>query len=318
VPEGPCPRPEARACDVQKPQARELAVSRRRQKVERAILRQQAREDAEPTPTQQAKQRRAQAWATQHRQRFLRRHGGQEAPPTIPREVWVQAQLIVSDGTGRMARQCLEQEKNKVWAGAARNAALAPLQDGVTRYDWTDTRARQILGVGYVLRSCARVVGDRYRKGWGLMTRGLNRCALLLAVRDPNGGDPLCKRCGHHHPSFSALSGRHRKDATLQTGQVGWLVALEEAGAIERQQFKHPEAIERCCQEWELGEAGYPCTWYRMPSAITHPKRLTVQQLLMHRALHALGCDAPDEVIMRRVSFVRAPLAAGVHEARPP
>jgi hypothetical protein len=259
-------------------------------------------EDAYKPPPNQRRER-----AHKHHERFrtkwLKKHGGEEAPPTIPRWVWLMAQFILADATGKIARWYLLEEKNRVFAGAVRNAALVPLPDGTTRYSWRDKRARTVLAIGMTIKACSRVTK---RKGpWSLLTRGVNRCGLLLVVRDVTGGDQLCKTCGNHHPSVAALSGIHEKHATAQTGQVGWLVALEEASAIYREQFKDPDTIKKCCQPWEVGERGYPVNWYWMPGALTDPASLTVEQVTRYRALHELGCDAPDEEITRRVSYQR-------------
>jgi hypothetical protein len=212
---------------------------------------------------------------------------------------------LLVDGSGKFARSVLRAMPNKVFAGAIRDAALAPQPgDAGPRYDWTDRRARYVLAVAYAINALAYATN---RPGWSRLCRGLSRHALLAMLRDPHGAtrEPLCDDCGKRHPSMSALSGRHRDGATLESGQIGWLRALEEAGAISVQQFKAPDTIARHCAAWEIGESGYPINWYWVPSAL--PVALTREQLAIAQALQERGWDAPTEVIERRESYQRRP-----------
>jgi hypothetical protein len=273
------------------------ARTRKEKRVERAV---QRRRD---TPRERS-DRKQSAWEARFQERYKREHPGQSPPPCIPRAVWLTVACLMVDGSGKYARGVLRRMRNLVFAGAVRDAALAPLPgDNGTRYDWTDRRARYVLAVGYAIYSMAYTTR---RVGWSGLCRGLSRHALLTLVKDPFRGtrEPWCDECKSRHPSYSALSGTHRADATLDTGQIGWLRALEEAGAISRQQFKAPDTIAAMCQPWEIGEKGYPINWYWVRSAL--PVGLTREELAYAQALHERGSDAPTEVLQRRESYVRA------------
>lgn len=256
-------------------------------------------------PPKARSDRKAAEWERRFRERYERDHPGQSPPPCVPRHVWLTCACLLVDGSGRFARQVLRGISNKVFAGAVRDAALAPLPgDRGDRYDWTDKRARYVLAIAYAIHSCAYQTS---RRGWSGLCRGLSRHALLTLVRDPfrASREPWCERCERRHPSYSALSGTHRAGASLDTGQIGWLRALEEAGAISRQQFKAPDTIAAMCKPWEIGEAGYPINWYWLPSAV--PVCLSQTEILLAQFQHDRGWDAPTEVIRRRESYVRAP-----------
>ena len=255
-------------------------------------------------PRKAASDRKAQQWQERFRERYVREHPGQTPPPCVPRHVWLTCACLLVDGSGKYARAVLRQMRNKVFAGAVREAALAPLPgDAGYRYDWTDRRARYVLAIAYAIHACSYTT---HRRGWSGLCRGLSRHALLTIVRDPfrASREPWCELCESRHPSFSALSGTHRVDATLDTGQIGWLRALEEAGAISVQQFKAPDQIKALCAPWEIGERGYPVNWYWLPSAV--PVGLSATDLAIATALHDRGWDAPTEKIDRRESYVRA------------
>jgi hypothetical protein len=249
--------------------------------------------------------RKSDEWEKRFRERYEREHPGQSPPPCIPRHVWLTCMCLLLDGSGKFAKAVLRKISNKVFVGAVRDAALAPLPgDAGDRYDWSDKRARYVLAIGYAIHSMAYQTN---RRGWSGLCRGLGRHALLTLVRDPFRAtrEPWCETCQHRHPSVSALSGTHRADGSLETGQIGWLRALEEAGAISRQQFKAPDTIAAMCHPWEIGDAGYPINWYWLPSAV--PVGLSATELALAQRLHDRGWDAPTEVICRRESYARSP-----------
>jgi hypothetical protein len=269
-------------------------------------------------PPKARSDRKAAEWERRYRERYEREHPGQSAPPCVPRHVWLTVACLLVDGSGKFARSVLRRFSNKVFAGAVRDAALAPLSgDRGDRYDWTDKRARYVLAVGYAIYSCAYQTN---RRGWSGLCRGLSGHALLTLVRDPfrASREPLCDKCTKkygtptRHPSHSALSGTHRADASLETGQIGWLRALEQAGAVSIQQFKDPTTIAEMCQPWEIGERGYPINWYWLPSAV--PIGMSATEIGLAQYAHDRGWDAPTEVIRRRESFVRSPAL----QAQPP
>lgn len=243
--------------------------------------------------------RKDREWAERHRLKWMRTHVGANPPPRTPRPVWIDAQLITADEHGRYCRHLLRRiaEKNARAAGAVRCAALAPLADGTTRYTWAGRddsarRARRILAIFWT-RWCASQATARH--DGARLVRGQSVSFLRAAIRDETTG---------RKPSPSAMSGTHRRGATLATGQIGYLRALEEAGACWTQQFKTGETIKKHCESWEIGPDGYPIAWVWIPGPVT--AHLSIEEIRAAEPTHELGLRAADEVITRRVSYVRA------------
>jgi hypothetical protein len=132
---------------------------------------------------------------------------------------------------------------------------------------------------------------------------------MRIALADPDTG---------RIPSNSVLSHVFRPGGCVATGECGWLRALVECGALYIESFKSPATIAELCEPWELGEAGYPCSWYWLaaPRDVAAP-HLSRDELLLLHALHDRGVDAPDEQIVRRVSYLR-PCRAPEPTAQPP
>lgn len=139
----------------------------------------------------------------------------------IPTRVWVATQHILADPSGRAARIWFGRMRNRIAVGAIRQAALVPDGAGGSRYTWADQRARRIAALGIALLMMGCRLKGRYGR-WGAQVRGLTRGALSALLRDPHAPE--------RRPSLSAISGTHREGATLETGQIGYLRALEAAG----------------------------------------------------------------------------------------
>jgi hypothetical protein len=261
------------------------------------------------------------------RRSYLTQYGGLEAPllprpPDLARELWIGAQLIVSDpSTDRptWALRDLQASGYAEAAGAIWTAAVVPLGDGTYRYPLEGTglaprRARRVIACGWLVCRLERAG----------VTRGVSVCTLLRMIRDVDDGDPYCRDCGHHHPSRSAWN--HRGGSgTLETGDLGYGVALELAGAITRHQWRTPAQIARHCEPWEIGDSGYPTNEYwvvgrdacgSVVDAPGLPPALIIQYAVLRDRLEA----ALDDTI----PFVRAPygtvaaLRAMQHAQAPP
>ena len=260
------------------------------------------------------------------RQDYLIRHGGLDAPllpcrPDLAREIWLGMQLIVCDMSaerGRWSLGCMAADGHAELAGATWRAAVVPLGDGTHRFDPRGSgdgarRARRVIALGWGMYRLARA---------GVL-RGVSVCVLMRMIRDVDDGDPYCRDCGHHHPSRSAWNHRGG-DGTLETGDVGYGVALELAGAITRHQWRTPAQIAAHCEAWEIGDSGYPCNEYwivgrdRAGRAADGP--LPPALIVEYAYLRDLVDDALDD----ERPFVRAPygtvaaLRAQLHAQAPP
>jgi len=210
----------------------------------------------------------------------------------IPRSGWVQASAILADASGRAARIHLKQMRNKVLAGAIKRAALC---DG--RYAWSDDRARFVVALGVALAYLAK--RTRRRGRWEFLVKGVPQGALLALLRDPWTG----KR-----PHRSALAGVHRTGAEWLSGEVGWLRALEGAGALYCQQLPAHDA--QPCEL--LGPSGYATNRIWLVTDVpTAPLDDDDKRALL--ALHRVGLEAADVRPLRVVpADVLAELARAV------
>ncbi len=153
-----------------------------------------------------------------------------EPPPElrrlIPRRIWIMCREILADASGRAARIWFRRARNKVAIGLLRIAALVPGSEG-TRYTWADWRARCIAALGLALLELA---APTIRKGaWSTVVRGVTRSALAALLANPWEPDRT--------PHVNTIAGTHRVGATLESGQVGYLRALELAGFCYPQQL---------------------------------------------------------------------------------
>ncbi len=210
----------------------------------------------------------------------------------IPRSGWVQASAILADASGRAARIHLKQMRNKVLAGAIKRAALC---EG--RYTWSDERARNVASLGVALAYLGK--RTRRRGRWEFLVKGVPQGALCALLRNPWTG----KR-----PSRSALAGVHRRGAEWLSGEVGWLRALEAAGALYCQQL--PAADAQPCEL--LGPSGYATNRIWLVTDVpTAPLDDDDKRALL--ALHRTGLEAADVRPLRQVpADVLAELARAV------
>ena len=180
-------------------------------------------------------------------------------PPDLSRKLWIACQLLVTDTTAERLRWAARDMRDDGYgesAGAAWRAATVPLGDGTHRFSPRGTsegslRARRIFTANWALTQLER----------GGVVRGASVCVIMRLVRDVEDGDPYCDDCGWYHPSKSAWNHRGG-DGTLETGDIGYVVALELAGAITRHQWRTPAQIARHCEPWEVGDSGYPTNEY--------------------------------------------------------
>src|SRR4029077_13901074 len=178
----------------------------------------------------------------------------------------------------------LRRERNKVAVGCIRLAALACDEHGATRYMWTDERARRICALGLAL--CALAIPTRRRGPWQGIVRAIPRGALCALLASPWETD--------RKPSLTGLVGTHRAGATMESGQVGYLRALELAGLCYAQQLPASQvaAYERC---WPSGYASN--RYWIVTSVPTIPESDDTKRALL--ALHDAGCKAPNERLVR-------------------
>jgi hypothetical protein len=218
------------------------------------------------------------------------------------RTLWIAVQLLVCDTTGERIRWTVRQMSAAGYAeaaGAAWAAATVPLGDGTHRYTVEGTsraarRARRVFALGWLQCQLERAG----------VVRGVSVCLLMRMVRDVDDGDEYCRACSHHHPSRSAWNHRGPDD-TLETGDIGYGVALEAAGAIERHQWRTPAQIARHCEPWEIGDSGYPTATYkivgrdragRVVEGGDVPPALIVQYALLRDLADAAGDDTRPHV----------------------
>lgn len=222
------------------------------------------------------------------------------APRLIPRAVLVMTRTIVADATGGAGKMYTRRMSNRVYAGAVMTAAFVPFDGlsakrmllggaagGAFRYSWADTRARCIVALGCALHALS--APSRRQGRWNRSVRGVTRGALCALLANPFEPE--------RRPSISALVGTHRVDGTLESGQVGYLRALELAGALYAQQLPSSKVadFER------LWPSGYASNRYWLltdrPDAPHRPAQRS--------ALHAFQALA-DELLGGAVRSLRA------------
>jgi len=206
------------------------------------------------------------------------------------------AQDCLADPSGRAIRYHSRRLGHPIAIGAIRRAALVPGADGQCRYSWRDDRARRIAALGLALVSLA---APTRRKGqFTLLARGFSRQCLAALLADP---------WSRARPSLTALAGRHRRGATLETGQLGYLRALEAAGLFYAQQL--PAAV---CDPGEVGPSGWACSryWILGVMPLAYAVMAMREQLL---ELHADGWRLIDHAPIRRArgrpQYAQAPPA---------
>lgn len=154
----------------------------------------------------------------------------------VPHSVYVMVRDVDSDPTGAAGRIWSDRCWNKVGVGMLWRAAFVPDASGRTRYTWADPRARSIYALGLALIELSR---PTLRKGgWGYLVSGMQLSILCALLADPH--EPT------RRPSKSCVGlNRHRVGATLESGQVGYLRALQLAGFLYAQQLP-PTEVSAC------------------------------------------------------------------------
>jgi len=269
------------------------------------------------------------------RREFLKQHGDKEAPePADPansrlrcvRQLWIDVQLLLRDRSGLRARLTLSRMRSRELAGGALRAAVVPLSDGTCRYNFVGSRpdalrARRIVALALIFDSILHPIFNR--PGVVGMVRGVGVCFLLRMIGDVDSdSEPLCRECGHRHPSRSAFNHRGADDS-LETGDVGYAVALELTGALQRFQHRNPYKIQAKCKPWEIGTSSYPCNWYFVAGHTFHPQ-LRAVDILWFAAMRDEADSVWDAFFVRltvRERRAAARIAAadgGEHVVAPP
>lgn len=172
---------------------------------------------------------RDRARLERQRDRMAKRYPNEEPPElaNCPRSVLIMARDCLADPSGGALKVWFGRQRNKVAVGLIRIAALVPGRDGRTRYTWADSRARAIAALGLVLLELST---PTVRKGrWSRLVRGYPRSLLCKLLANPYDRDRV--------PCANTLGGVHVPGATLESGQVGYLRALELSGFLSRQQL---------------------------------------------------------------------------------
>jgi len=169
------------------------------------------------------------------------------APIIIPRRTWQMCWHILSDPTGHAAVIYLDRCSHQIGAQMIRRAALATDEAGRHRYTWTDRRARAVAALGLGLLQLA---GKTRRPGpWNRLILGIPMGAFRAMLRDPYTGEK---------PARSTIAGRHKPGASVESGAVGYLVALGDSGLFYSQQVPRDVAL-----SLELiGPSGFPTARY--------------------------------------------------------
>ena len=202
---------------------------------------------AERVDKARARARRKDSALLAKLEREIRARGGHAVGLRVVRShVWSMCSHILADRSGRAGRLYLRRCPNKPFVGAVMRAAFGELDTAGRprgRVAWCDMRARRIVAVGLAMLAISK---RSHRAGqWNACVLGIPRgafCALLA--------DPYETRAGKGTPATTTLYGTHKPDATAETGQVGYIVALREAGALYRQQLPKGQGL--------LCETGYP------------------------------------------------------------
>ncbi|HKU37324.1 MAG TPA: hypothetical protein VJR89_04235, partial [Polyangiales bacterium] len=211
-------------------------------------------------------------------------------PREIPRKVRVMSAAILAAPWA--AKLYLRKLPNRVLAGAILRAALVPIGDDF-RYSYADERARHIIALGciqYALRGSTRRT-DRWAGG---MVSGFTEGALRMLLADPHDATRV--------PSRSALVGTHRPGGNWENGQCGWLLALEQCGALYRQQLPASDASVR---PWERWPSGYTSNRYWLVTDRTEAPRDPAMVTLL-RKLQAFAGELLDGAGRAVVALTRA------------
>jgi hypothetical protein len=241
----------------------------------------------------------------------------------IPLEVWLTSWAVVADATGGALRAAFKLARNTAAKENALRAALCVTAGGDARYRFNNMRSRRIAATAINMLALAKPTKVRGAYGGGEVL-GVPRGAfaeLLRDVNDPRPAErddptsicPVCcrdERCVHERPpgvpTVNAVFGKHRVDGTAEGGEVGYWVALYEAGFGYRRQLPPSEAL-----PVELAFGPYATNRYQICASKPErcPDRIRATLLARLGLLVALQ-EGPDalEAELRRLPSIPPPL----------
>lgn len=238
-------------------------------------VRQPAR--SKETPTER-RARREREHVERFRAKNLKRFAA--APEDVPvhrRDTYRRVQACQADASGRTLQWWLDQCPHKIFVARVVEAALVPERGGTHRYSFRgDTpgprRARAVACIAMLVYEHTRETRN------GHVCRGLSLKYMQACLADPYTG---------LRPARTTINGRHRRDGSVHTGEVGWLRALVECGAFKRKQYKDPAVVSRVAQPWELSrpvkvngtDRVFMMNWYTLPMRQDEAMKLTAAEL---------------------------------------
>jgi hypothetical protein len=172
-------------------------------------------------------------------------------PVQIPVDAFRQARIIMADPSGKAAPYFLSHHRHQIGCALIRRAALVPGDNGTTRYAWTDNRAKAICALGLIMLHTAQ--RTQRTDPWSYLVKTVPRGAFAAAIADPWTG---------RRPSFSSLSGTHRRGGDWTRGSCGYLRALAAVGLLYTLQ---PYTIAERAEK--IGPSGYATNRYYIISA---------------------------------------------------
>jgi hypothetical protein len=230
-----------------------------------------AREKPRRLPESERKARKRARSARKNARRLerLRQRIAKYAPNARPNVIldatWALATEIKAIPTPEAVCRWLRNTKNKIFAALVRHAALGLQPDGSYRYTWEHPRARYIAALAIAIFSTAKRVTTATGKK-RLVCRGVPLIGWQELLANPWTGElPGEKTVG---------KGRHRPGGCLANGQIGYIRALQESGAMYAQKVAPSEAapFERA------GFSGYACLRYWIVSPDPDRARLAEER----------------------------------------
>lgn len=211
----------------------------------------------------------------------IRASGGNPkvALENVPLFVWRMCWLVIGDATGEAGRMYLRRLKSRTASAAIIAAAFGGIPKGCAgrippRFEWASLRARRIVALGLALSALAKPTRKSGHRNGLVMGFGRGTFCALLAnpmVRRPSyeltekrtikGSEKkvaVVVTRNPAQPSVAGVFGTHEPGATSDTGQVGYFVALRDAGFVYRQQLSEKYATENEC----YGPSGHACNRY--------------------------------------------------------
>lgn len=210
----------------------------------------------------------------------IRANGGNAVAATlenVPLFVWKMCWLILGDLSGSAARHYLQQLRNPHAAAVILAAAFggrASVGRVAPRHRWSSLRARRMVAFGLAQTALAKPSRKSGTRNALVLGFGRGTWAALLA--DPYDDRPTYEKTEMRtrkgvakkvattitrtpaQPALTTLFGTHRRGAKADSADVGYFVALREAGFVYRQQLS-----ERYATAGEMyGPSGHACNRY--------------------------------------------------------